>query len=186
MGEGRLGGISTTLAARECLLLRGYDTAAVVVLGDRLGNCAALRAHLGPHVPVLALPECRPPPAGAQAGCARACAWTCWHAMSNPAAMHVHCKERCFQVPVLPSRAGRVDDALAAWLAAVAEPMQELRELLHEKHEARGAYLLPFSLMFSDLLAALSAQRRTLHGAPKREGICCMACHERRQAYVQQ
>ena len=61
VGDSRLGGISTTLAAYETLALRGYDTAAVVVLGDALGNCAALRRHLGRSVPVVSLPDCRPP-----------------------------------------------------------------------------------------------------------------------------
>ena len=62
----RLGGISATIAAAECLLLRGYDTAVVAIVGDSLGNGAALRAHFGPRLPVIALPACRPPP---QAGC---------------------------------------------------------------------------------------------------------------------
>ena len=63
MGCGRLGGISSTVSAQETLALRGYDTAALVLLGDGLGNAAALRRHFGAGLPVLSLPECPPPPA---------------------------------------------------------------------------------------------------------------------------
>ena len=62
VGCARLGGISSTIAAQEALAARGYDAAAVALVGDGLGNAAALRRHLGARLPVLALPECRPPP----------------------------------------------------------------------------------------------------------------------------
>ena len=70
VGCGRLGGISSTVSAHETLALRGYDTAAVVLLGDALGNAAALRRHLG--LPVLSLPGCTAPPARPR------CEPACW------------------------------------------------------------------------------------------------------------
>lgn len=62
VGDGRLGGISSTIAARECLLLRGYDLAAIVLMDDGLANWKYLREHFGNRVPVVPLPPCRPPP----------------------------------------------------------------------------------------------------------------------------
>lgn len=62
MGDGRLGGISSTIAAQECLLLRGYDLAAIVLMDGGLGNWKYLREHFGDRVPVVTLPPCRPPP----------------------------------------------------------------------------------------------------------------------------
>lgn len=62
MGDGRLGGISTTIAAHECLLLRGYDLAAIVLMDGGLANWKYLREHFGGRVPVIGLPTCNPPP----------------------------------------------------------------------------------------------------------------------------
>ena len=62
MGDGRLGGISSTIAAQECLLLRGYDLAAVVLMDAGLANWKYLREHFGKRGPVVNLPPCRPPP----------------------------------------------------------------------------------------------------------------------------
>ncbi len=62
VGDGRLGGISSTLSAQDSLNMRGHTTAAVVVSEvDGLGNAHALRRHLGRsplghHIPVLELP----------------------------------------------------------------------------------------------------------------------------------
>ena len=51
------------------------------------------------------------------------------------------------------SGSGGVDDALAAWLAAVAEPMRELRGLLHQHHIARGGER-PMPLLYQDIGAS--------------------------------
>jgi len=60
VGDGRLGGIATTLAAYEALLLRGYDVDTVLLLEDtRLRNEEAIRRHVNSSTPVVAVP--RPP-----------------------------------------------------------------------------------------------------------------------------
>ena len=46
VGDGRLGGISSTLAAADSLKIRGYDLAAVLLLEDGNINSTALRQHL--------------------------------------------------------------------------------------------------------------------------------------------
>ena len=49
MGDGQLGGISTTLSSLDALLLRGYDVVAVVLAGDdgrRYNNHSYIREHL--------------------------------------------------------------------------------------------------------------------------------------------
>lgn len=46
VGDGRLGGISTTLAAADVLRMRGYDIAAVLLLEGSLANSAAVRQNL--------------------------------------------------------------------------------------------------------------------------------------------
>ena len=93
---GRLGGISATIAAAETLTLRGYDVAAIVMpdaaapsgtgelgpgigsesrqaaeAGAGFGNAAALAAHFGGRVPVLAVPPCAPPAEGTSGGAPR-------------------------------------------------------------------------------------------------------------------
>lgn len=67
VGDGHLGGISTTIGAQECLLLRGYDLAAIVLMDSGLANWKYLREHFGGRVPVIGLPPCSPPP---QTSCA--------------------------------------------------------------------------------------------------------------------
>lgn len=70
MGDGRLGGISTTIAAAEALLLRGYDLAAVALMDDPgLANWKYLREHFGGRLPVMTLPPCTAPPAERQGMC---------------------------------------------------------------------------------------------------------------------
>lgn len=66
VGDGRLGGISTTLAAYEMLSHRGYDIAAVALMESPTGpNTAAIQESLpscdGAAVLVFRLPECNPP-----------------------------------------------------------------------------------------------------------------------------
>ncbi|CAI5504850.1 unnamed protein product [Closterium sp. Naga37s-1] len=60
VGDGRLGGISVTVAAVDSLAGRGYDVAAVVVCGDeegRLDNADYLKTYLRPRgIPVISLP----------------------------------------------------------------------------------------------------------------------------------
>ena len=49
VGDGQLGGISTTLSSLDALLLRGYDVVAVVLAGDdggRYNNHSYIREHL--------------------------------------------------------------------------------------------------------------------------------------------
>ncbi len=50
--------MSTTLCSLDALALRGYDVAAVVLLEcpEGLDNSAAIRAHLPPDTPLVALP----------------------------------------------------------------------------------------------------------------------------------
>jgi bifunctional dethiobiotin synthetase / adenosylmethionine---8-amino-7-oxononanoate aminotransferase len=75
VGDGRLGGISATIAAFEALVSRGYDVHAVALLDSRredegeelLGNAEAVRKYLSeslgrPEVPVVGLPPLPPPP----------------------------------------------------------------------------------------------------------------------------
>ncbi|CAN8253094.1 unnamed protein product [Cochlearia groenlandica] len=56
VGDGRLGGISGTIAAYESLKIRGYDVAAVVFEDHGLVNEAPLSSYLRNNVPVLVLP----------------------------------------------------------------------------------------------------------------------------------
>ncbi|CAI5963000.1 unnamed protein product [Closterium sp. NIES-65] len=66
VGDGRLGGISVTVAAVDSLAGRGYDVAAVVVCGDeegRLDNADYLKTYLRPRgIPVISLPALPSPP----------------------------------------------------------------------------------------------------------------------------
>ena len=67
VGDGKLGGISTTLAACELLTHRGYHVAAVALQEAVPGaNAEAIRQHLaselGTATPVFHLPPCSPPP----------------------------------------------------------------------------------------------------------------------------
>ncbi|KAM0931083.1 hypothetical protein ACQ4PT_000574 [Festuca glaucescens] len=56
VGDGRLGGISSTLSAYETLLLRGYDVSAVILEDRCLSNDKFLLSYLRNRVPVLVLP----------------------------------------------------------------------------------------------------------------------------------
>ncbi|XP_013733073.1 bifunctional dethiobiotin synthetase/7,8-diamino-pelargonic acid aminotransferase, mitochondrial [Brassica napus] len=56
VGDGKLGGISGTIAAYESLKLRGYDVAAVVFEDHGLVNEVPLTSYLRNKVPVLVLP----------------------------------------------------------------------------------------------------------------------------------
>ena len=62
VGDSALGGISTTLAAHDCLRHRGYDVPAVVLTDNSLQNWKYLRERLGSGALVLSLPECPPAP----------------------------------------------------------------------------------------------------------------------------
>tara|TARA_B110001452_G_C15193770_1_gene414414 strand:+ start:249 stop:1037 length:789 start_codon:yes stop_codon:yes gene_type:complete len=58
VGDGALGGISSTICASEALSSRGIQVAAVAMLDGGLENETALRSHLHP-VPVTVLPPLR-------------------------------------------------------------------------------------------------------------------------------
>lgn len=68
VGDGRLGGISSTISAFETLQLRGCPPVAIAIMqqaGASRGNADALQAHFGPSVPVISLPLCPPPSSSA-------------------------------------------------------------------------------------------------------------------------
>eukprot|EP00897_Mesotaenium_endlicherianum_P005913 jgi/Mesen1/534/ME000104S10626 len=72
VGDGHLGGISTTIAAYETLVARGYDVDAVLVIdqernGELLRNAEALRAYFRERVPVFDFPPPPPQPASLDA-----------------------------------------------------------------------------------------------------------------------
>ncbi|KAL5230336.1 hypothetical protein ABZP36_029112 [Zizania latifolia] len=56
VGDGRLGGISSTLSAYESLLLRGYDVSSVILEDHGLSNDKFLHSYLRKRVPVHVLP----------------------------------------------------------------------------------------------------------------------------------
>ncbi|XP_052200425.1 bifunctional dethiobiotin synthetase/7,8-diamino-pelargonic acid aminotransferase, mitochondrial [Diospyros lotus] len=60
VGDGRLGGISSTISAYESLTLRGYDVVAVVFEDHGLVNEVPLMSYLRNRVPVLVLPTIPP------------------------------------------------------------------------------------------------------------------------------
>lgn len=64
VGDGKLGGISSTMSALESLLLRGYDVAAVcLVEQEQLGNAEALEPRLSElGIPVFTLDPVPPQP----------------------------------------------------------------------------------------------------------------------------
>lgn len=62
VGDGRLGGISTTIAAYDCLRMRGYDVPAIVLTDNGLQNWKYLEDHMSSETFVLSLPECPPAP----------------------------------------------------------------------------------------------------------------------------
>ncbi|KAJ1267930.1 hypothetical protein BS78_07G096500 [Paspalum vaginatum] len=57
VGDGRLGGISSTLSAYETLMLRGYDVSAVILEDRSLSNDKFLLSYLRNRVHVLTLPQ---------------------------------------------------------------------------------------------------------------------------------
>jgi dethiobiotin synthetase/adenosylmethionine--8-amino-7-oxononanoate aminotransferase len=112
-GDGRLGGISATLAAYESLAARGYDVPAVALMeppGGLLGNAAALRRYLDPSTAVLAFPECAPPPEGGRGGGGGGAA---------------------------APGGGGIDASLAAWLRGTRGQFDELLQLVRTHHAAR-------------------------------------------------
>ncbi|KAK5637393.1 hypothetical protein RRF57_013105 [Xylaria bambusicola] len=63
VGDWKLGGISSTVSAFECLRIRGYDVEGIVLFEDeKYGNSDYLKEYFKEHygIPVMALP--RPPP----------------------------------------------------------------------------------------------------------------------------
>lgn len=57
VGDGRLGGISGTIAAYECLKLRGYDVVALVLQDHGLVNEVPLLSYLRDRYVTLTLPS---------------------------------------------------------------------------------------------------------------------------------
>ena len=58
VGDGALGGISTTITAFDVLTMRGYDVVAILVPDGGYGNTDAIRAYAEPRgAPRLALPR---------------------------------------------------------------------------------------------------------------------------------
>lgn len=53
VGDGRLGGISSTISAYESLRLRGYDVVAVLVEDHGLLNEASLQSYLRSRLVIL-------------------------------------------------------------------------------------------------------------------------------------
>ena len=62
VGDGRLGGISTTIAAYDCLRMRGCDVPAIVLSDSGLQNWKYLKDRMSSDAFVLSLPECPPAP----------------------------------------------------------------------------------------------------------------------------
>ncbi|CAK4749557.1 hypothetical protein LEN26_011750 [Aphanomyces euteiches] len=64
VGDGKLGGISTTMSALDSLLLRGYDVPAIVLIEqDELDNAEAIRGRASElNIPVFALEKIPPLP----------------------------------------------------------------------------------------------------------------------------
>ena len=62
VGDSALGGISTTIAALDCLRQRGYDVPALIFTDNSLQNWKYLREYLGPDALVACLPACHPAP----------------------------------------------------------------------------------------------------------------------------
>jgi len=56
VGDGTLGGISTTISAYESLYARGYDVVAIVIADDGLANHKALANILPSQTPIFVLP----------------------------------------------------------------------------------------------------------------------------------
>ncbi|OAY69706.1 Bifunctional dethiobiotin synthetase/7,8-diamino-pelargonic acid aminotransferase, mitochondrial [Ananas comosus] len=56
VGDGRLGGISSTISAYESLTMRGYDVTAVIFEDNGLSNEVPLLSYLRNRVPVFVLP----------------------------------------------------------------------------------------------------------------------------------
>ncbi|XP_064945630.1 bifunctional dethiobiotin synthetase/7,8-diamino-pelargonic acid aminotransferase, mitochondrial isoform X2 [Musa acuminata AAA Group] len=56
VGDGRLGGISATIAAYESLTSRGYDVVAIILEDQGLSNEVSLQSYLRSRLPVLVLP----------------------------------------------------------------------------------------------------------------------------------
>lgn len=57
VGDGKLGGISSTITAYESLLIRGYDIHAIVLCDCGLANEEQLLSYLHHRIPVIVLPS---------------------------------------------------------------------------------------------------------------------------------
>lgn len=76
VGDGGLGGISSSLCAHDALTLRGLDVPALVLLDGGLGNGAAIARHTArAGTAVFTLPPLRKPAGGGEAPRADVAAW---------------------------------------------------------------------------------------------------------------
>lgn len=57
VGDGKLGGISSTVTAYESLLSRGYDVDAIVLIDHQLGNGDQLRDYTRHRLPIVVFPS---------------------------------------------------------------------------------------------------------------------------------
>ena len=117
VGDGRLGGISATLAAYDCLALRGHQVPLVVLMaGDsdgtkQLGNAAAIQKYLQGRAQVLEFPLCLPPCVEGAAGA------------GQPLKQHQH--------------APGIDANMVSWLAESTPQFDRMLLAAREAHELR-------------------------------------------------
>ena len=57
VGDGKLGGISTTLSSYDTLLMRGYDIPFIIISEEGFGNLEAVRRHVNKDTSVITIPK---------------------------------------------------------------------------------------------------------------------------------
>lgn len=67
VGDGRLGGISTTVTSYESLIGRGYDVPLIVLMDPERKNWKAIQRHVGSSTSVIPFSGCQPPPSDGSA-----------------------------------------------------------------------------------------------------------------------
>jgi len=142
VGDGRLGGISTTLAAYESLYSRGYDVHAIAILDspDHLDNASAVRTYINvtlghPTLPVVSLPPLPPYPTSSSSS---------------------------FSSTTTDATNGD-DDALAAWYQKNEEPFRQLLSVLVEREQARVQRLRAMPDMAAEVFWYPFTQHRGLN-----------------------
>lgn len=61
VGDGRLGGISSTLSSYDALRMRGYDVPFIIVSDEGFGNTEAIRSNVNRETRVFSIPKLPPP-----------------------------------------------------------------------------------------------------------------------------